>query len=118
MALYPYLSPLFVQCSIFIDQERAALDSHVLFTVELFEFDDFEQFTERLIRVRDQLKWELLLGFESFMGFHAVPGYAENHGVGGRKSSDLIAKVLSFSSAAWGAVPWVEVDYDLLAFQA
>src|SRR5690554_8201703 len=110
-------APLPGEPTLGVDQEGAALYPQMLLAVHLLELDDVEDPAHRFVLVGDQLEVEGLLGLEVLLGADAVPGDAEDHGVGGLEVRLAVTEVAPLGGAPRSSGLWEEVDHHLPALE-
>src|SRR6185437_13851447 len=73
-----HLAPLVSQYAFAVQQERTALDTHILSAIQTLLLDDIEELAELFIRVAQQRKRELLLFRELAVRCDAVAGDSDD----------------------------------------
>jgi len=94
-----------------VNDEGAAFNASYLFPIHFFQLDDPELLAEAFFLVGNQGEGEVLLGFEIFVGFHAVPGNPGHHRPQGLEFRIQVPELLGFRGAARGAVLGVKIEH-------
>jgi len=111
------LAPFAPELAVRIDKEGATLDAHELAPIKGFLLDDVKLAAEFLVRIREQVERQLLLGLEFLVRGETVPRGAEDNGLLAPELRVQVPEVLAFLCAAWRCVLGVEVQHNVLAAQ-
>jgi hypothetical protein len=101
-----------------VDEERAALDAHVLATVHALFLVDVEQSADLLLRVGQQLERKTILRPELLVRGERIGRDADDFRARLAELRIQVPESLAFLRAARGVVARVEVDHDVAAGQA
>src|SRR5688572_15115235 len=115
VARHFHLAPLLPQHSAAVDQERAALDTHVLAAVHALLLPDSEQLAHFLVLVGEQVEREFHLVLELLVRRDAVGRNAEHHCAGFLERAVQIAERLALQRAPGRVVLRIEVQDQVLA---
>src|SRR5689334_17305058 len=100
-----------------VDDERRALDSHVLLAVQILLFVHAEHLGHRRVFVHEQRERQFVLLDEVLVRFEIVRRDAEDHGVVLLELRGVVAEVARFARATGSLVLGIEVEDDgLLPF--
>lgn len=115
MPWYFHSTPFFHQFAISVNQKSTAFDASYLLAIHVFHFHDVEHQAKRFIRIGNQFKRQVELGFEAFMRAQAVAADAEDCGVVAGKLRGQVTKMDAFRGTAGRVVFWIEVNDEILA---
>src|SRR4051794_12287399 len=111
MAWHFYFAPFAAQYTLRIEEKGTALNAHKFASVHGFFADHVESRADLALFVRQEVKWEFVLGFEFLVGRNGVRRNADNLNSRLPKFGVQIAKGLTFAGAASGVVARIEVDH-------
>src|SRR5690606_41428555 len=92
-----HLAPFVAQYTIMIDQERAALDAHVLATVQALLADHVEIPAQLLVGIAEQVKGQFLLLAELRMRLQVVTRHAQHDRIGAPEARMQVAELARFN---------------------
>ena len=118
MARHLDLAPASGNASCLVDQERRALDAHVLAAVHRLLDPHAVGVSDRLVVVGGETHSEVVLFAELLVAFDAVGRYADHLDAGLAKIGCEPGEILGFHRAAGGVVLGIEIEHDRLAFEA
>ena len=110
MAFDANFAPFIAQYALAVDQERAAHDPHDFAAIHVFFMDNVKLCAEFFLGIRQQVERKLLLGFEIFVGFQAVPGHTQNGCV---QRLELVVKISEITGIEGDVISM----HDLFEFQ-
>jgi hypothetical protein len=103
-------APCAQQPSLFVEDERAALDAADLSPVQELVLDHAEGLAGGLVRVGQELEWKLVPGFESLVRPERVARDAVDLDCRARELLVEVAEIATLGGAAGGVVLRVEVE--------
>src|SRR5689334_19920246 len=106
-----HLAPLAAQNTGTVDQESAALDSHVLAAVKALLADHVEELAELFVAVAEQVKGQGFLVAKLVVGFQRIARYADHHRAGAAELVVQVAEFLRLDRAARSGILGVEIEH-------
>ena len=103
--------------AIVLDEERGALDTHILAPIHALFLPDTIGLENGLVLVGGQDHPEIVLGDKLVVSLYGIGRDADDHGAGGRKLVRERGEIECLGGAAAGIVFRVEIKYHFLACQ-
>ena len=117
MAFDSHFAPFLPEFAFSVDQEGTANNAHEFAAVHVFLLNYVKLLAQCLIRIGQQVKWEILFRLEIFVRLQAVTRYAENFRIVLTELLIAVTKILPFQGATGCAVFGVEIEQEVRAFE-